>query len=434
MYGFDVKRSGENPQEATLGSGNAARLHQLWSVPLGGVSDTAPVVATQVSIAGAVHQVIYVGSENGAFLAVDAGTGQVLWQRFLGRQLTGCADFPGGVAGVTATAALDAGRARIYVAGGDGRLYALNLATGATVSGWPITLTPDPRHEHVWGGLTVTGTRLYYTIASFCDVPPYHGRVGAVDVTTLRQAGVFYPTGPTGPYGGGIWGWGGASIDPATGNVFVATGNALAMNESFGYSNAVVRLSAGLAVLDAHHPQLRPGFDLDFGSTPTLFDPPGCPPLLAAENKDGEVFIYRRNALARGPLATIPMGGRFIGMPAYSAATRLLYISNPVNVGFFLHGIVAVRFGANCQPELAWQTAAGGGGLFSTVSTPSLANGVVYFGDGLGNQVFALDAKNGRLLWRSGSAIAGAVFAAPIVANGKLLVSSWDGRLHAFGP
>ena len=432
MYGFDLKRSGENPLEGALGAGNAGRLHQVWSVPLGGASDTSPIVATQVTVAGTPHQVVYVGSENGDFLAIDASNGRVLWRRFLGRQLTGCLDLPFGVAGITGAAALDTPRSRIYVAGGDGKLYALNLATGATLPGWPITLTADPGHEHVWGGLTLTGPRLYYTIASFCDVPPYRGRVGAVDVTSRLSLGVFYPTGPSGPYGGGIWGWGGASVDPGTGDVYVATGNALAANETVGYADAVVRLSATLRVLDAHHPRLRPGFDQDFGSTPTLFDPPGCPPLLAAENKDGEAFIYARNALARGPLATVPMGGFFVGMPAYSAATGLLYVSNPIDVGFFRHGIVALRFGPNCQLQLAWQTAAGGGGPFSIVSTPSVANGVVYFGDGLGNQVFALDARSGRLLWRSATTIAGAVFAAPVVANGQLLVAARDGRLHAF--
>jgi outer membrane protein assembly factor BamB len=62
-----------------------------------------------------------------------------------------------------------------------------------------------------------------------------------------------------------------------------------------------------------------------------------------------------------------------------------------------------------------------------------VANGIVYYGDGRASQEFAFDAATGAQLWSSGS-ITGQLFAAPMVADGRLIVASWDHRLRGFGP
>jgi eukaryotic-like serine/threonine-protein kinase len=68
----------------------------------------------------------------------------------------------------------------------------------------------------------------------------------------------------------------------------------------------------------------------------------------------------------------------------------------------------------------------------AVVSSPTIANGVVYYGDGPGKEVFALAENSGDLLWRSGATIAGGVFAPPIVANGRLYAAAWDHMVYAF--
>ncbi len=72
------------------------------------------------------------------------------------------------------------------------------------------------------------------------------------------------------------------------------------------------------------------------------------------------------------------------------------------------------------------------------MSSPTAAGDVVFYGDGLGGQVAAFDARTGRVLWDSGRAIGGAVFAPPVAVNGRLYVAAWDGSgrgdLYAFGP
>ena len=63
-----------------------------------------------------------------------------------------------------------------------------------------------------------------------------------------------------------------------------------------------------------------------------------------------------------------------------------------------------------------------------------VASGVVYYGDGSGDVVRAYDAATGKKLWGSGSLITDGVWSAPLVANGRLFVGSWDCNLYACGP
>lgn len=111
--------------------------------------------------------------------------------------------------------------------------------------------------------------------------------------------------GKSGPYGGGIWGWGGVSIDPSgSGNVYTATGDALFHPENVHYSDAVVELTGRLAVVASNKPPLDVK-DADFGSTPVPIQAAGCPPQLVVLNKDGDVFLYNRADIGSGPVQTV---------------------------------------------------------------------------------------------------------------------------------
>src|SRR5207253_10850011 len=132
-----------------------------------------------------------------------------------------------------------------------------------------VRITSRPDREDVWGGLTLWKGALYVTLASAsCDLPPFRGRIVAIDAATASITKVFWVTGKHGPSGGGIWGWGGVSVDPANANVYAATGNALADPESYGYAEHVVRLGPGLGVKASNYPGLN-AVAGDFGMTPT---------------------------------------------------------------------------------------------------------------------------------------------------------------------
>src|SRR5256885_8696064 len=75
-YGFDLQRTGYNPSETGIGTGNAAHLHVRWSANLGDVMIAQPVVAAGVDVPPrGGGDVLYAGTEHGGLYALDAATG-----------------------------------------------------------------------------------------------------------------------------------------------------------------------------------------------------------------------------------------------------------------------------------------------------------------------------------------------------------------------
>jgi outer membrane protein assembly factor BamB len=62
------------------------------------------------------------------------------------------------------------------------------------------------------------------------------------------------------------------------------------------------------------------------------------------------------------------------------------------------------------------------------LSSPAIANGLVYFGSGDGN-VYALDAATGALRWKFKTG--NVVHASPAIANGVVFIGSWDRNMYA---
>jgi outer membrane protein assembly factor BamB len=439
-YGFDEQRTGYNPSETTIGTGNAGKLHVLWSDDLNGLMIAQPVQAAAVNVGGVPTDVVYEGTEHGDFYAIRASDGHVIWRRNLGSVQTKCFNTPDGVYGIGGAAAIrftGPGTGVVYAAGGDGSVHAMDLARGTEQTGWPVTGVFTPAQEHVWSAVNLFSGRLYVTVASHCDTAPYHGDTVEISVATRAIVARFYPAGaPSGGIsGGGIWGYGGASVEPSSGHVFVATGNALTTPDYYRYSDSVVELSSALGVIGSNSP-VHTGSDQDFGATPVLFRPRGCPvTLVAAKHKSGALFIYAEGALGSGYRQRLQIASasdwRFNGLPAWDPLTNMLYVSNSTDSGgVYLHGMVALK-ASNCSLSLAWQKTVGTAG--TSVSSPTVANGIVYYGDGRASQEFGFDAATGTQLWSSGS-VTGQLFAAPMVADGRLIVASWDHRLRGFGP
>ena len=305
-----------------------------------------------------------------------------------------------------------------------------------------------PPHTIVWSNPTYNplNNSLYIGTAGLCE-SPYHPQLMSVDVTpggTPNVALRWFPSGGnSGPDGGGICGWGGASLGPAGDALFVATGNIFADPENSLFGDHIVRLDLNLNPVASDAPDIglnQGQTDVDFGSTPVLYQPPGCPPQLAVENKSGRLFIYNRDAIGSGPMQVIMItqyahDNGFIGDVAYDPVLNQIYVSNPQDdgVGTYFHGLIAFAPQADCTLALVWQQQVGLNDPDSVPAPPIAANGVVYVATGLGAQVFAMDATSGQVLWSSGSLISQPIYAAPTVVNGQLFVATYDNNIYAFG-
>jgi hypothetical protein len=257
----------------------------------------------------------------------------------------------------------------------------------------------------------------------------------------------WFVNGASGPFGGGIWGFGGLSAEPDGSALYAATGNAIGTPESAKYSERVLRLTPALAPVASNHPSLT-GHDVDFGATPVPFQLKGCAKAeLAVMNKTGALFVYNRNAIGAGALQRIQMAnvkranvGEFINSPAYDPGRGLLFVANPTRSSDqsqpYKRGLVALKAVNGCTLGLAWQHTAPPPGVAGENSSipPVVANGVVYYVQPLASSLAALDEASGRTLWTSGGLLAGGVFASPAVANGQLLVVDFAGTVHAFAP
>ena len=445
----DPGRTGSAADENAITPANAASLGLQWSAAVNGKVTAQPLYVNGATVGGQTRDALVVATSANSVYALNPTSGQSFWRRNFGAQPGNCA-IPGGF-GITGAPAIDRGANRVYTVANDGTLHALSLNDG-TDAVPAVPLIVGPATNKVWGGLTLVGGTLYVATASDgCDTAPWRGRIYRVDVSGSTPSllgtwdvvpGIAAPDG-----GGGIWGYGGVSVNTATGNVFAATG-ADSVESYQAYADRLVALDGALNLLGSHepfHPLTFPcsgaPCDVNFGATPVVFQPAGCPTLVAAGNKNGNLYLFRESDLAASgaPLQVLPLNpandwlgsGGVGGVPAYWAAGRMLFVSDVgPGVAGVSGGIVGLKIATDCTLSVAWSQSIGG--ATQPNSTPTVAGGVVYVGVGNGGPVRAFDAATGQSLWQDNGPQA-ATYAAPIVANGTLFSGSWAGFAAADG-
>lgn len=422
-YGNDPTRAGFTPAPVAPGA-----LAQRVVVPLPG-RVTAQVLAAR-GVPGSGDTTLYAADSSGRITAL-ASNGYVRWTVELGQLARACPQLDGW--GVTGTPVIDAAGGALYAADPFGRLHALDLATGAELDGWPVRLYRDYLRSHVFGALALRRGFVYVPTASYCD-SPMEGkliRVAAAGRAVRSWTAVPFALGG----GGGIWGFGGAAWSPARGSFMVATGNAFEggrnrgrrFTESAGFGEHLVELSPALEVrASSHPPKLTQKLDLDFGSTPVVFRPPGCPELAAVANKNGILYAWRTGRIGAGPAWSLPLGRpgidpSLIGQPAYSPPLRSLYVVTPSR-------LVRVQIGRGCSGAVAWVRPLP---VRFVQGSPTVAGGTVWFSvSGAQDGLFGVDARTGRI--RSRVPLHGDAFVAPTAYAGSLYSGSFAGTLHGF--
>ena len=293
-YRGDLGRTGYYPTETGITPANAATLKLHWTATGGTGSFAQPIVA---------NNLVYWGDWDGFEHATDL-TGHDVWKVQLGVNIDNdCLPAVSGVSG-TATAAMMGSTPVVYVPGGDGFMYSLNVLTGAVI--WKSYLgTPDsaPPALYLWASPVLFNGSLYMGTSSFGDCPLVQGQMVKMDPTT----GAIQATAnmvPDGCIGGGIWT--SPAVDPSDGSIYVTTGTPHPCGTPGALAPSIVKLRASdLSIVSSWTVpvNLQTAGDADFGGTPTVFTATinGVPRALVGDQQGRPVLRLGQEQPGRGP-------------------------------------------------------------------------------------------------------------------------------------
>lgn len=482
MFGQNLNNTASATAEngSQLTTTNLGNLKTKWTFTTGGDVSAR---------AAAVNGVVYFPDWSGRLYAVNANNGALVWSRdILTDYLPGV--FPNPPAKVVSrtTPYVDPDSNTMYIGTQQGAwLLAINTTTGALR--WKTQLDTHPFAVDTGSPIVNRGV-LYVGVASTEETaagdPSYpccsfRGSVVALNASTgALQWKTFMA--PTGYAGNAVWG---STIvpDPARGVVYATTGNnysvptdpaytscinnggtqescvspddhfdsVLALHMSDGSVAWSKRLSDGddwnVACLPkpagSNCPQPT-GSDYDFGSGVNLFTiQTNCGPktVLGAGQKSGiyaafdpdhdGALLWATQVGPGGPLGGIQWGSATDGSRIYVAiadTNNQTYTLQPSGQTTS-HGSWSALDPAT--GKILWQTADPGGAMDQ--GPMAVANGVVYAPStaGTGDNMFALNAANGAILWSFPSG--GSVVAGAAIANGTVFWGSGYGKIRLPG-
>lgn len=487
-YHNDLARSGQNLNETILTPANlnSSSFGKIGFLSVDGLVDAEPLYASGLTVSGATHNVVFVVTEHDSAYAFDADTFTQLWKvSVLGANETasdnrGCGQVTPEI-GITSTPVINLSAGShgvIYMVGmskdGNGnyfqRLHALDITTGAEISGSPVTIqatypnqsgqtTFDPKQYKERAALLLLNGEIYTTWASHCDDGPYTGWIMGYNETTLQQTKVLnvIPNGSD----GAIWMAGDGPAADSLGNLYFldANGtfdntldaNGFPMNSDYG--NAFIKISTAsntLKVADyftMHNTTSESNADQDLGSggeilLPDLTDNVGNTwQLGVGAGKDGHIYVVNRNLMGKfntnndnaiyQEISSNGLGGGSYATPAY--------FNNAVYYGAVSDSLKAFSIvNAKLVAPAGTQSPSGFGypGTTPSISANGTSGGIVWAVENQnGNGVLhAYDATNlGNELYNSGQAANGRdsfsdnKFITPMIANGKVYVGTPTG-------
>ncbi len=425
-FGWDAGRSSAPGAEMGITAANVTTLRRQ-QVTIDGTVDASAIYLHGVAVHGGSHDVVFVTTTYGKTLAIDADSGTVLWEytpasydALAGsRQIT------------TATPVADPDRRFIYAASPDGMIHKLAVADGRAV--WSTAITRLPRREKIASALNYDrGHVIAVTGGYIGDAPPYQGHVAVLDGGTGRLVQVWnslcsdrhelIDPASCKSSDSAIWGRGGAVIDSATGNIYVATGNGN-WNGTTDWGDAVVELDPRAATIlgnftPTNTAQLDAD-DADLGSSSPVLLGDG---LVAQGGKDEVIHLLDWAAMRGsaphkgGDLQTVPTpsGERLFSTPAvwrHDGGVWLFAADNGATAAWRVAGRRLVP---------AWRTATGG---TSPVVVDGLlfgydpAGGLQVYDAATGRHVATLDCGSGH--WNS-----------PIVVDGMIILPEGNANAH----
>jgi outer membrane protein assembly factor BamB len=337
-FGLDPQRSDVSELASGITAANVAHLRHV-SVSLPGTVDSSPIYLHDVSVHGAVHDVIVVTTTYGKTIALDADSGQILWTF----TPPGYGRWAGSAQITVASPLADPDRLFVYAASPNGLIHKLSLADGSEdpSGSWPVSITREPVHEKLGAALNIDGPDVIAATSGYIgDIPPYQGHVVAIDRTSGRLVNVFNTlcanrrelqlpsTCPASD--SAILSRGGPVVEPGGARILIDTGNG-PWNGRTDFGDSVLELTfPGLEERQSFTPtnqeQLNTG-DLDLGSSApallgegrvVLAGKDGIMRVLALSRLDGHPPSGARLDPLGGEVQrlSIPGGGQMFTAPA----------------------------------------------------------------------------------------------------------------------
>jgi polyvinyl alcohol dehydrogenase (cytochrome) len=389
--GHDLSNSRRQDLETGLGPGNVGQLAESWRVDgLTGVTGTP----------GVRDNTVYAGTWAGQALAVDLGTGAIVWQRQIAAAGVMIDDSP-----------LVTGD-RVYLGDARGRLHALDRATGNEV--WNVALDTHPN------------TRIFSSPVLAPAPPTGGGDVLVIGVASVELAlnkadytfrgsvvGLDPATGTLrwrlpvsfGTDGAGVSVWSSAAIDPARGLAYIGTGQA--------YEAPAGPLSDSLLAIRYGTGELAWSRQFTANDVYTFFAPPPRGP-------DADIGAAP-NLFRAGGRDLVGVGDKAGIYAVFDRETGATVWARQLTPGSALGGVMVV--GAYDQ------TAGANGVIYVASNTMNPAALATPSDPSHRSTTFALDAATGAVLWQR--EMPGATFGALAVANGVVYQPTVPGVLYA---
>lgn len=416
----------------------------------------------------------------------------VVWTRSIGKSVphtaVGCDDLKPEI-GIISTPVIDRETKTLYVVAKSRtvtpngttlkqavKLHALVLDTGKDRPGSPVALQGsvpgtapdaisgrvhfDPTKQMNRPGLLLDRGRIYVASGGHCDFGPFHGWMFAFDAKSLQQLGIYCTT-PDGDAGagipsgaGGIWMCGQGVACDDNGDVYFSTGNGAFSLDNSGrqVGNSFVRLSFDeggfklVTFFTPHDTLAMNQRDRDIGAAGVLVIPGTN--LAVGGGKDRDLYVMDRDDMGGYHNGVDNVLQRWLGTNDGTWVSSVYWNSvqwgKVVVTGGKEDYLQARRVQAGLLQQTPFTTSTVKGkwpGSAMSVSSDGSDNAIVWTLSRVEDQgvLRAFDANDlTRLLWASdvhpGDEVGlYAKFCPPTVANGKVFVPTFSGRLNVYG-
>jgi hypothetical protein len=495
-YHYDVARDGLNAQETILtpSNVNSTQFGKIGFDAVDGKVDAEPLYLANVTVGGQMHNLLYVATEHDSVYAFDADSGTQIWETSIvgsGETTSDnhhCSQIIPEI-GITSTPVIDRKQGTngtIFTVGmtkdASGkyhqRLHALDITTGAEISGSPTEITGsypgtgdntqsgnvifDPSQYAERAALLLLNGNIYTGWTSHCDLGLYTGWVMAYSESTLQQTQLLNLT-PNG-HEGSIWMSGDGMAADSQGNIYLLDANgafdttldANGFPTKGDYGNAMVKLSTNgkLAVADyfeMYNTESESNEDLDLGSggemlLPDQTDANGVVHhLIVGAGKDRNIYLADRDNLGKFNPASAPrdsniyqqitgaMSGMVYSTPAYFNGVLYYAADGDALKAFpFMNAQLATTASSQTvvkfpHPGPTPSISANGtqNGIVWALESSVASAGVLHAYDptNLAHEFYnSSQAANGRDSFGNGNK-----FITPMIVNGKVYVGTQNG-------